>query len=137
MIKRGFLIFILFFGLNVPCFAEKTDWGVNLQPQFVAINYCNKIFSMDTQKLFYLTLSSISANRFNIDEIQSRSGYVLFSVKDSQFLATVMKVDLKHSMLRITPADGNYYFPIEIVRNCFKYIELNQYTPVVKPPLLK
>jgi hypothetical protein len=117
-------------------FAEGTStWGNSLQPQFVSYNYCNKIFKMDSQRLFLLTLSSITANRFKIDEIQSRGGYVLFTVRATQFLATVMTVDSKHSMLKITPVDGNYYFPIGIVQNCFKYIELNQNTPIEKPQI--
>lgn len=122
--------------ISTPCFAITAQIDAQTRPQFVAINYCNKIFTMDNQKLFYLTLSSITANRFTIDEIQSRSGYVLFTVKNSQFLASVMTVDSKHSMLRITPADSNYYFPVGIVQNCFKYIELNQATPIEKPAIL-
>ncbi|MBP7212381.1 hypothetical protein KBA27_06050 [bacterium] len=134
MIKRiifATLAIILFF--NTPCFALTALIDAQTRPQYVAYNYCNKIFKMDSQRLFYLTLASISANRFTIDEIQSRSGYVLFTVKDMHFLASVINVDSKRSMLKITPTDSNYYFPIGIVQNCFKYIELNQYTPVERP----
>lgn len=103
-----------------------------IQQPVVEFTNCNKIFKIDSQKLLYLTLSSISANRFTINEIQTRSGYALFSVGQKQFLATIVTIDPKNSMLKITPCDENYYFPIGIVQNCFKYIELNINTPIEK-----
>lgn len=103
-----------------------------VQPQPVDFGVCNKTFKMDSQKLFYLTLASINANRFNIVEIQSKSGYVVFTVAKKEFLASVISVGAQNSMLKITPCDNVYYFPVGIVQNMFKYIELNLSTPVEK-----
>lgn len=101
-----------------------------VEPQKVEFKACNKFFRLPSQKLFYLTLASINANRFTIDEIQSKSGYVLFSVGKKRFLASVINIDAKNSLLKITPCDNVYYFPIGIVQNMFKYVELNVQTPV-------
>lgn len=106
-------------------------------PQQIGYEYCNKIFKIDGHKLFYLTLAGLNANRFAINEIQSKSGYVLFSVAQRQFLASVVNIDTKTSMLKITPCNNIYYFPIGIVQNMFKYIELNLNTPVEKLELLQ
>jgi len=106
-----------------------------VQPQVVGFENCNKIFKTDSQKLFYLTLSAINANRFTIDEIQSKSGYVLFSVGQRQFLTTVIAINSQNSLLKITPCNNNYFFPIGIVQNMFKYIELNLNTPIEKLPI--
>lgn len=103
-----------------------------VQPQLVDFSQCNKYFKVDAQKLFYLSLASINANRFTIDEIQSKSGYILFSVQKRQYLASVIAIDSKNSLLKITPANNNYYFPIGIVQNFFKYVELNLNTPIEK-----
>lgn len=100
------------------------------QPQKVEFKSCNKYFKVPSQKLFYLTLASVNANRFTIDEIQSKSGYILFSVGKKRFLASVINIDGKNSLLKITPCDNVYYFPIGIVQNLFKYVELNVQTPV-------
>lgn len=97
---------------------------------------CSKYFKVNSQTLFYLTLSSINANRFVINEIQSNSGYILFSVNQKQFLASVITVDALNSMLKITPTDNNYLFPIGIIQNIFKYIELNLNTPIEKLKVL-
>lgn len=106
------------------------------QPQPVDFSSCNKFFKLDSQKLFYLTLAAANANRFTINEIQSKSGYVLFSVGQKQFLAKVINVDAKNSMLKITPSNNVYFFPVGIVQNMFKYIELNANTPVEKLNIL-
>lgn len=93
---------------------------------------CTRFFKLDNQKLFYLTLSGINANRFLIDEIQTKSSYVLFTAAKKQFLASVIAIDNQNSMLKITPCDNSYIFPIGIVQNIFKYIELNFAAPVEK-----
>lgn len=103
-----------------------------VQPQIVDFSSCNKFFKLDSQKLFYLTLASVNANRFRIDEIQSKSGYVVFTIAQKQFLASVINIDAQHSMLKVTPCNNVYYFPVGIVQNMFKYIELNINTPVEK-----
>lgn len=107
-----------------------------IQPQKINFDNCYKYFKLDNQSLFYLTLAGINANRFKIDEVQSKSGYVLFSVTQKRFLASVITIDSKNSMLKITPCDNVYYFPIGIVQNMFKYIELNVKTPVEKLSVL-
>jgi hypothetical protein len=107
-----------------------------IPPQPVEFLHCCKFFKLDSQKLFYLTLASVNANRFTINEIQSKSGYVLFTVAQKQFLASVINIDAKNSMLKITPCSNVYYFPIGIVQNMFKYIELNINTPVEKLSVL-
>ena len=58
-------------------------------PQNVDFEYCNKIFNINAERLFYLTIASINANKFKIDEIQSKSGYILFTAADKQFLCYI------------------------------------------------
>lgn len=106
------------------------------QPQPVDFGLCSKFFKLDKQKLFYLTLASVNANRFEIKEIQSKSGYILFTVAQRPFLASIIKVDAKNSMLKITPCNNVYFFPVGIAQNMFKYIELNLNTPVEKLSVL-
>lgn len=101
-------------------------------PQNISFQKCTKIFPVDCEKLFYLAIASINANRFTINEIQSKSGYVLFSVLQKQFLLSVANVDKKNAIVKITPANNNYYFPEGIVTNIFKYIDLNTDKEILK-----
>lgn len=107
-----------------------------VQPIPVSFESCNKFFKIDGQKLFYLTLAAINANRFELNEIQSKSGYMIFSVGQKHFLASIITIDSKNSMLKITPCNNIYYFPLGITQNMFKYIELNINTPVEKLSIL-
>ena len=101
-------------------------------PQMISFQHCTKIFPTDTEKLFYLAVASINANKFTIDELQSKSGYILFSVVKKQFLLSVATIDKKNAIIKITPSNNNYFFPAGIVNNIFKYIDLNLDTEITK-----
>lgn len=99
-------------------------------PQVISFEQCTKKYEIPVEQLYFLTLASINANKFIINEIQSKNGYILFSAANRQFLASVNRVDPKSSILKIVPADNNYYFPVGILTNMFKYIDLNLTTKI-------
>lgn len=99
-------------------------------PQNITFENCTKMFAVNKEKLYYLTLAAISANKFNIEEIQSYNGYVIFSVAKNKYLATVAGIDGNNSILKITPCNDIYFFPPGVIINMFKYIELNLNTEV-------
>lgn len=114
---------------NIPVSTQQVS---QTTPQMISFQNCTKIFPMEAEKLFYLAVASISANKFTIDEMQTKSGYVLFSVVKKQFLLSVATVDKKNAIIKITPANNNYYFPAGIVNNIFKYIDLNVGSEITK-----
>ena len=119
------LIFILLIGV---AFADTVPSSVTppiTQPQNIMFENCSKMFAVNSEKLFYLTLAGVAANRFTIDEIQSNNGYVVFSAVNNKYLATVAGIDSSNSILRITPLSNIYYFPPGILINMFRYIDLN------------
>ena len=99
-------------------------------PQIISFEKCTKKYEIPVEQLYYLTLASINANKFTIDEIQSKTGYILFTAANRQFLASVNRVDPKSAILKIVPADNNYYFPLGILTNIYKYIDLNLTTKI-------
>lgn len=117
-------IFMLF-TTEVASAEEIVDLSALTTSQNVKYSDCIKVFNTDNVHLLYLTIASINANRFRIDEIQSRSGYILYTAAGKQFLASISNVNTNQGMLKITPADDNYYFQPGIVLNIFKYIDLN------------
>ncbi|MDE6138653.1 MAG: hypothetical protein K2F57_04205 [Candidatus Gastranaerophilales bacterium] len=121
--------FVLFICLlaEAPAMAagEQMNLSTLITAQNVHFENCYKVFNTDNVSLFHLTIAAINANRFTIDEIQSKSGYILFTAVNKQFLAAVSNVNTNQGMLRITPADNNYYFQPGIILNIFKYIDVN------------
>ena len=122
-----YIIALIVLAVGMPTFASGTPVSLStlITAQNIPFETCYRVFNIDNVNLFYQTVASINANRFNIDEVQSKSGYVLFTAVNKQFLATVVNVNTNQGMLRITPVDGNYYFQPGIVLNIFKYIEMN------------
>ena len=130
-------LLIFCFMLFLSPFA-KAENGMSLStlitPQNIEYKICTRSYIITPEKLFYMAMASINANRFEIEEIQSKTGYILFTAVNKQYLATVVKVDSTHSMLKITPTNNNYFFAPGIVLNIFRYIDLNGATPVVDLP---
>ena len=125
--ERIIITLLLFLGLGISqACAVEMDLSTLVTSQNVKYQDCNKIYAIDNVTLFHLTISAINANRFVIDEIQSKSGYILFTAVNKQFLATVLNVNTNQGLLKIVPADGNYYFQPGIVSNIFKFIEMNK-----------
>lgn len=141
----------MFFFLVLACiqnqvFAEVTSSATNVQSQVQATkltpvskqvsssytNYrnCIRLYKLPFEKLFYLALSSVNENKYEIVEMQSRNGYILFEAEGREFLLTVMKKDKNFTFLRLTPADNNYYFSPFIPQKIFRQVDVNFNTEI-------
>lgn len=129
------VLFLVFISLMFcPVFAD-TQGQVQVQPsvttpQNIAFENCTKMFAVNKEKLFYLTLGAVSANKFTVDEIQTNNGYIIFTAAKNKYLATIAGVDSANSILKITPCNDIYFFQPGIIMNMFKYIDLNLNTEI-------
>ena len=125
---RIIIILSLFLILPICAYADNVgqDLSTFISSQNIKFEDCTKVFNIDNVTLFYQTIAAINANRFTIDEIQSKSGYILFTAVNKKFLATITNVNTNQAMLKITPANNNYYFQPGIISNIHKYIDLNK-----------
>ena len=83
----------------------------------------------------YIYLSSSRVYADSSNPITEDSPRLLDVCMDKEFLATIVKLGVNKSMLKITPTNNNYYFAPGIVLNIFKYIDLNlneNITPIKK-----
>ena len=119
----------------VPSYADESlPVSTLITPQNVEFKTCTRTYILPAEKLFYMAIASVNANKFQIEEIQSKTGYILFTAVNKQYLASIVSVDSTHSMLKITPTNKNYFFPPGVVLNFFKYIDLYGSTPLVTLP---
>lgn len=128
--KKVLMLFLMILFCAVPVTAEDSPAAQLAElelvtPQNIDFAKCVKTFNFPVEKLFYLSISAINANHFQIEELQSKMGYILFRAANKNFLMSIVKVDAEHSMLKITPADNVYFFPYGVVYNIYKYIDLN------------
>ncbi|MBD5402294.1 hypothetical protein HDR58_05785 [bacterium] len=134
-ILKCLLVCTVLFSIGLPVKAEEQlNLSTLITAQNIKFENCTKVFNTDNVSLLYLTIAAINANRFTIDEIQSKSGYILFTAVNKQFLATITNVNTNQGMLKITPVDNNYFFQPGIILNIFKFIELNL---TKKPEIIK
>ena len=131
---KRFLCLIVILFVPVLAYADGTSLSTLVTVQNVPFEKCTKNYDISAQNLFYLTLASINANRFRIDEIQSKTGYIMFNAVNKEFLASIVSYDENNALLKITPVNNVYYFPPGIVLNLFKYIDVNK---SVRPVSLK
>lgn len=132
-IKIITLILLMFF--LQPAYAEEQISTTSLiTPQTVEYKNCVRNYILPAEKLFYMAIASANANNFVVNEIQSKTGYILFTAAGKQYLANVVCVDSTHSQLKITPVNNNYFFAPGIVWNFFRYIDLNGATPMTILP---
>lgn len=130
MVKRLIILSLLVSGLaacadEVTAPAQQSLALELVTPRNIEFTKCVQTFNFPVEKLFYMAILSVNANRFEIEELQSKMGYILFKAANKTFLMSVIKVDSEHSMLKITPADNVYYFPYGVVYNIYRYIEMN------------
>lgn len=134
-IKFLLVLFVFLFFGTLPAKAEESmPISTLVTPQNVNFNICTRTYILPPEKLFYLAVASANANKFDVEEIQSKTGYILFTAVNKQYLASVVKVDSTHTQLKITPTNNNYFFPPGVVLNFFRYIDLYGATPLVNVP---
>ena len=126
-IIKLFFVLLLAFSFWQPALAEGEQMSLStlITAQNVPYTSCYRTFNTDNVTLYFLTVAAINANRFNIREVQSKSGYILFDAVNKPFIASVSNVNKNQGMLKIIPADGSYFFQPGVVLNIFKFIELN------------
>ncbi len=127
-------LFTLFLGSISVKADDEMPLSTLITPQNVDFNICTRNYILPAEKLFYMAIASANANNFEVEEIQSKTGYILFSAVGKQYLASVVKIDGNHSLLKITPTNNNYFFPPGVVLNFFRYIDLYGATPLVTLP---
>ena len=125
MLKK--ILFLVMISICLPVFFAKTAMPVFAEGQATYTNYkdCIRLYKLPFEKLYFLALSSVNANKYDIVEMQSRNGYIIFEANGKEFLLTIMKKDKNFAFLRVTPCDNNYYFSPQIPENIFRYVDLN------------
>ncbi len=122
-------VFFFFTGLNVFALdqleSSYAQTAARTTLEYTSYKNCIRLYKLPSKKLFFLALSSVNANRFEILEMQSRNGYILFKADGKEFLLDVLGKDKNYTYLKLTPGDNNYYFSSTIPQKIFNYIDVN------------
>ena len=91
--------------------------------QYTNYRDCIKLYKLPFEKLFYLALSSIEGSKFELLEIQSRNGYIVFKAEDKEFLISVYKKDKSELHLKYFKPEEVPEFDISYTQDDIKAIE--------------
>ena len=84
-----------------------------------------KTYKTSSENLLYLLLAAINESKYSIEEIQFKTGSVLFKAYSKEFIASVSAQDGFNSFVKIIPADNNYNFSPSLIEKLQNYIETN------------
>ncbi len=87
-----------------------------------------KSYKTNSENLLYLLLAAINEQNYLIEEIQFKTGSVLFKAYTKEFIASVASQDGYNSFVKIIPADNNYNFSPALIQKLHTYIENNNKT---------
>ena len=108
---------------------------VNLESQADTIqnirSLCSKTYKIGSENLFYIVLSALNQYNIKIEEIQSRTGTILFKINAKEFLVSISSKDSQNSYMKIIPADNNYNFSPVVIQKLLSYIDMNNNTKFV------
>lgn len=82
-------------------------------------------YKTSSENLLYLLLAAINDAKYSIEEIQFKTGSVLFKAHSKEFIASVCSKDNLTSFIKIVPADNNYNFSPMLIKKLQNYIESN------------
>ena len=135
MKNKIFCLICVLFSCCVKTYAEVPVIPVSNIPQVTSepkpavpsANFedCVKTYNTSIDNLFYLTLAALSANKYKIEEIQSKTGYLSFNTNGKNFLISITSTGDKGAMIRITPMDNSYNFYPVIAERIFSYLTNN------------
>ncbi|MBR6162309.1 hypothetical protein IKQ26_00225 [bacterium] len=92
---------------------------------------CSRTYKMGSENLFYIFLAALNQYNVKIEEIQSRTGTILFKTNSKEFLVSISNKDSNNSYIKIIPADNNYNFSPVIIQKILSYIDMNNNTKYV------
>ncbi len=84
-----------------------------------------KSYKTSSENLLYLLLSALNEHNYSIEEIQFKTGSVLFKAYSKEFVASVCAKDGYNAFIKIIPADNNYNFSPALIEKLHNYIETN------------
>ncbi len=119
---KKFLLIICATIIMMPAFANDTLLG-----------NCIKEYPLNHKELYLNALSAINTNKFEVLEMQSRSGLILFQsgrgecVGDArcrtEYIATVYFTKSGSSEIKILPANSNFSTGVEVQRAIFTTLD--------------
>ncbi len=95
------------------------------------LNNYYKLYPIAADNLYMIALSALSSNdRFNVVEIQTKNGYILFSANSKFYLLTVTKRYQNQTEIKVLPQNSDFSDTLETVKSVFTMIDIETKRPL-------
>jgi len=109
---KKFILALCTAAIIAPAFANDT-----------LLSACIKEYPLNHKELYLNALSAINTNKFEVLEIQSKSGLILFQAGRNEYVATVYFTKSGSSEIKILPANSSFGTGIEVQRAIFTTLD--------------
>ena len=83
-----------------------------------------KIYSVEADNLYMTALSAInSSSRFEVIEMQSKNGYILFLYGSKYYLLTLTKRYQNQTEIKVLPQNSDFSQGSEVAQSVFRLID--------------
>lgn len=86
----------------------------------------SKNFGVSADNMYLTSLSVLNSLNYEIIEIQSKSGYILFRTGAKDYIMTVTALSPVTSNIKILPANSVYSTGTAVQKTIFEQLELNK-----------
>lgn len=112
--KKFLIFFAILFITPVVCADESL------------LDLCHKNYPLRADDLYILTLSALNGTgQFDVIEMQSKSGYIVFMAASKEYVATVSKIGPAASNIKILPSNSNFSNGSAIQKAIFDTLDQN------------
>jgi len=105
---KKILIILLFAFSILPCFAN--------------LEACFKSYQRPADEMFLLSVAALNKNRYEILEMQSQSGYILFRAFAKDYLLTVSN-KTGGTSIKIVPSNSNFSSGVSVQAAVFSTLD--------------
>ena len=97
----------------------------------------SKNFGVSADNMYLTSLSVLNSLNYEIIEMQSKSGYILFRTGAKDYIMTVTALSPVTSNIKILPANSVYSTGTAVQKTIFEQLELNKLNILKKRKILK
>ena len=83
---------------------------------------CFKTYNSNSEDVYLKAFTSLSVNKYEVLEIQSDSGYILFKANGKDYLLTVVP-NGNGSLVKVMPTDTDFSKGFIVEENVFKMLD--------------
>ncbi len=116
-IKTALILFLFLFVGSISINSQKASAAT--------VQECYKLYGQPADTLFLNAISAINSDsRFDISEIQSKNGYILFLYGSKYYLLTLTKRYQNQTEIKILPQNSDYSQGSTVAQAIFNLIDL-------------